>query len=425
MAARAAAAAVAGRRRRSRQAGDPEPGVQGEGGRAEGAGPGRPPDTAPARKPSLHRAPGPGGGEREQRGQGIPSPDTPQGPGVGEGERTGATQGLRLPQEWPQDPLVLANGPAPSRLRSGRPLAAPWTPLNATVLVATLRYKKLRQPLNYILVNVSLGGFIYCISVSSVFIASCHGYFIFGHHICALEAFLGTTAGLVTGWSLAFLAFERYLVICKPFGNFRFSSKHALMVVLATWTIGIGVSIPPFFGWSRYIPEGLQCSCGPDWYTVGTKYRSEYYTWFLFIFCFIVPLSLICFSYSQLLGALRAVAAQQQESASTQKAEREVSRMVVVMVGSFCFCYTPYAAMAMYLINNRNHGVDLRLVTIPAFFSKSACVYNPIIYCFMNKQFRACIMEMVCGKPMTDDSEMSSSQKTEVSSVSPSQVGPN
>lgn len=57
----------------------------------------------------------------------------------------------------------------------------------------------------------------------------------------------------------------------------------------------------------RYIPEGLQCSCGPDWYTVGTKYRSEYYTWFLFLFCFIVPLSLICFSYSQLLRTLRAV----------------------------------------------------------------------------------------------------------------------
>lgn len=35
------------------------------------------------------------------------------------------------------------------------------------------------------------------------------------------------------------------------------------------------------------------------------------------------------------------VAAQQQESASTQKAEREVSHMVVVMVGSFCLCYTP------------------------------------------------------------------------------------
>ncbi|XP_010214206.1 PREDICTED: violet-sensitive opsin, partial [Tinamus guttatus] len=110
------------------------------------------------------------------------------------------------------------------------------------------------------------------------------------------------------------------------------------------------------------------------------------------------------------------VAAQQQESATTQKAEREVSRMVVVMVGSFCVCYVPYAALAMYMVNNRAHGLDLRLVTIPAFFSKSSCVYNPIIYCFMNKQFRACILETVCGKPMTDESDASSSaQRTEVS----------
>lgn len=56
------------------------------------------------------------------------------------------------------------------------------------------------------------------------------------------------TAGLVTGWSLPFLAFELYTVICKPFGSFRFSSKHTRMVVLAAWTIGIGVSIPPFSG---------------------------------------------------------------------------------------------------------------------------------------------------------------------------------
>ncbi|NWT97776.1 OPSUV protein, partial [Urocynchramus pylzowi] len=282
------------------------------------------------------------------------------------------------------------------------------TPLNAIVLIVTIKYKKLRQPLNYILVNISVSGLMCCVfCIFTVFVASSQGYFVFGKHMCAFEGFAGATGGLVTGWSLAFLAFERYIVICKPFGNFRFNSRHALLVVC------------------RYIPEGLQCSCGPDWYTVGTKYKSEYYTWFLFIFCFIVPLSLIIFSYSQLLSALRAVAAQQQESATTQKAEREVSRMVVVMVGSFCMCYVPYAALAMYMVNNREHGIDLRLVTIPAFFSKSSCVYNPIIYCFMNKQFRACIMETVCGRPMSDDSEVSSSaQRTEVSSVSSSQVGP-
>uniref|UniRef100_A0A8C3KTU3 Opsin 1, short wave sensitive n=1 Tax=Calidris pygmaea TaxID=425635 RepID=A0A8C3KTU3_9CHAR len=282
------------------------------------------------------------------------------------------------------------------------------TPLNAIVLVVTVKYKKLRQPLNYILVNISFSGFIACIfSVFTVFVSSSQGYFVFGKDMCALEGFVGATGGLVTGWSLAFLAFERYIVICKPFGNFRFNSKHAIMVVAATWVIGLGVAIPPFFGWSRLGGRGHLWGWGlwgcqegaerPGW---GPGQDPDPHLW-------------------------AQVAAQQQESATTQKAEREVSRMVVVMVGSFCLCYVPYAALAMYMVNNRDHGLDLRLVTIPAFFSKSACVYNPIIYCFMNKQFRACIMETVCGKPMTDDSDISSSaQRTEVSSVSSSQVSP-
>ncbi|KAG8440120.1 hypothetical protein GDO86_006059 [Hymenochirus boettgeri] len=295
------------------------------------------------------------------------------------------------------------------------------TPLNAIVLVVTIKYKKLRQPLNYILVNISVAGVMMCLlAIFPVFLASVKGYYFFGKNACAFEAFVGALTGLVTGWSLAFLAFERYLVICKPMGNFTFTSKHAMIVVALTWMIALSVTLPPFFGWSRYIPEGLQCSCSPDWYTVGTKYKSEYFTWFLFITCFMMPLSIIIFSYSRLLGALRAVAAQQQESASTQKAEKEVSRMVIVMVAAFCLSFVPYAAMAMYMVTNRDHGLDLRLVTIPAFFSKSSCVYNPIIYSFMNKQFRGCIMETMCGKPMTDDSSTTStSQKTEVSQVSP------
>lgn len=82
------------------------------------------------------------------------------------------------------------------------------------------------------------------------------------------------------------------------------------------------------------------------------------------------------------------VAAQQAESASTQKAEKEVSRMIIVMVGSFVSCYGPYALTAIYYAYSQDEHKDYRLVTIPAFFSKSSCVYNPLIYAFMNKQVR-------------------------------------
>ncbi|KAM9823576.1 opsin-1, short-wave-sensitive 1 [Neosynchiropus ocellatus] len=291
------------------------------------------------------------------------------------------------------------------------------TPLNAVVLLVTIKYKKLRVPLNYILVNISFAGFVFVtFSVSQVFVASAWGYYFLGYTLCAWEAAVGAIAGLVTSWSLAVLSFERYLVICKPFGAFKFTSNHALAAVGFTWFMGVGCATPPFWGWSRYIPEGLGCSCGPDWYSHNEEYRTTSYTYFLLTTCFIMPITIIIFSYSQLLSALKAVAAQQTESASTQKAEKEVSKMIIVMVGSFVSCYGPYAVYATYLGFSSTEGKDYRLVTIPAYFSKSACVYNPLIYAFMNKQFHGCIMEFVFGRKMDDSSEVSS--KTETSSVS-------
>lgn len=70
------------------------------------------------------------------------------------------------------------------------------TPLNAVVLFVTMKYKKLRQPLNYILVNVSLAGFIFVtFSVSQVFVSALRGYYFLGHTLCAMEAAMGSIAG--------------------------------------------------------------------------------------------------------------------------------------------------------------------------------------------------------------------------------------
>lgn len=164
---------------------------------------------------------------------------------------------------------------------------------------------------------------------------------------------------MVSLWSLAVIAFERWLVVCKPLGNFVFKPNHAIACCALTWVCAMIAATPPLVGWSRsvittynshicflivgivirlflqffhnwadskytykhhtgtynifilclyrYIPEGMQCSCGPDWYTTGNKYNTESYVIFLFGFCFAVPFSTIVFCYSQLLFMLKAV----------------------------------------------------------------------------------------------------------------------
>lgn len=53
-----------------------------------------------------------------------------------------------------------------------------------------------------------------------------------------------------------------------------------------------------------FVP-GLRTSCGPNWYTGGSDNNS--YILALFVTCFVMPLSLILFSYTNLLVTLRAV----------------------------------------------------------------------------------------------------------------------
>lgn len=79
-------------------------------------------------------------------------------------------------------------------------------------------------------------------------------------------------------------------------------------------------------------------------------------------------------------------AAQQQESATTQKAEKEVTRMVIIMVIAFLICWVPYASVAFYIFTHQGSDFGPIFMTFPAFFAKSSSIYNPVIYIMMNKQ---------------------------------------
>ncbi|NXG59167.1 OPSP protein, partial [Hemiprocne comata] len=267
--------------------------------------------------------------------------------------------------------------------------------VNGLVIVVSIRYKKLRSPLNYILVNLAVADLLVTLCGSSIsFSNNINGFFVFGKRMCELEGFMVSLTGTVGLWSLAILAFERYVVVCRPLGDFQFQHQHAVTGCAFTWSWSLLWTTPPLLGWSSYVPEGLRTSCGPNWYTGGSNNNS--YILALFVTCFLMPLSLILFSYTNLLMTLRAAAAQQQESDTTQQVERQVTRMVIVMVMAFLTCWLPYTAFALVVATNEDIAIHPVLASLPSYFSKTATVYNPIIYVFMNKQFQSCLLTMVC-----------------------------
>ena len=70
-------------------------------------------------------------------------------------------------------------------------------PINALTVVVTAQNKKLRQPLNFILVNLAVAGLIMvCFGFTITITSALNGYFYFGAKGCAIEGFMATLGGI-------------------------------------------------------------------------------------------------------------------------------------------------------------------------------------------------------------------------------------
>uniref|UniRef100_A0A672MBX2 Vertebrate ancient opsin-like n=1 Tax=Sinocyclocheilus grahami TaxID=75366 RepID=A0A672MBX2_SINGR len=246
---------------------------------------------------------------------------------------------------------------------------------NFTVMLVTFRFKQLRQPLNYIIVNLSVADFLVSLTGGTIsFLTNFHGYFFLGKWACVLEGFAVTFFGIVALWSLAVLAFERFFVICRPLGNIRLRGKHAALGLLFVWTFSFIWTIPPVLGWSSYTVSKI----------AQTLIYHTHISRFLTCSKSVLPLTslslniIMCFSMEM-------------KKRKKVKKERYCNCDILFHNSEFIS-----AILSLYLtIQNP------RLAAVPAFFSKTAAVYNPIIYVFMNKQFRKCLVQLLSCSDVT------------------------
>uniref|UniRef100_A0A4W5LH44 Rhodopsin n=1 Tax=Hucho hucho TaxID=62062 RepID=A0A4W5LH44_9TELE len=196
------------------------------------------------------------------------------------------------------------------------------------------------------------------------------GYFFLGVTRCNIEGFFTTMGGEIALWSLVLLAIEHYIVVCKPMTNYRFNERPAIVGVTFTWIMALPCSVPPLCCWSRV------CS-------VPVELTTTAYT--LFTLHFSIPLVIIDFCYGLLLCSVRMGQRQTthtQESETTQRAEKEVTRMVIAMGITFLICWVPYPTVAWYIFANHHDEAEL-VITGIRLFTKPFGVYHLFIWAFL------------------------------------------
>lgn len=270
---------------------------------------------------------------------------------------------------------------------------------NALVIYVFCRSRTLRSPSNLLVVNLAAADFLMSLTQSPVFfVASLHRRWLFGELACELYAFCGALFGITSMMTLTAIAVDRCLAITRPLARLGGVSPRGVLVALAgVWLYSLCWSLPPFFGWSAYVPEGLQTSCSWDYMSFTAAVRS--YTILLFAFVFFVPLGLIAGCYFAIFRAVRRAGrevarlnrGEMNKAYERLRSEWHLAKVALGVILLFIVSWSPYSAVALTATAGYAHLLTPYMNSVPAIIAKASAIHNPIIYAITHPKYRAAI----------------------------------
>ncbi|CAG5126966.1 unnamed protein product, partial [Candidula unifasciata] len=221
---------------------------------------------------------------------------------------------------------------------------------------------------------------------------------LWGDAMCDVEGFIVYFLGLSSMYILMAIALDRYIAISKPLLGTKITKTVAAASCGLCYFLGFLWAVFPAFGWNEYDLEGAGISCSVIWETDDPLYTS--YIYVIFIFCLVVPLAVMFYSYWGVLSTLRNLNKNSVWDMNSRVArknlaiERKMLKTAVLIVLSFLGCWMPYTVVSFIAAFFGSHLIPPILATIPPVIAKFTCtrsrylivlfslagLFDPIIY---------------------------------------------
>uniref|UniRef100_U3J5C9 Opsin-3 n=1 Tax=Anas platyrhynchos platyrhynchos TaxID=8840 RepID=U3J5C9_ANAPP len=258
---------------------------------------------------------------------------------------------------------------------------------NLLVLVLYYKFKRLRTPTNLFLVNISLSDLLVSVfGVSLTFMSCLRSRWVWDAAGCVWDGFSNSLFGIVSIMTLTVLAYERYIrVVHAKVIDFSWSWR----AITYIWLYSLAWTGAPLLGWNRYTLEIHGLGCSVDWKSKDpndTSFVLFFFSWLSGCTCCDHGLFVEDFQTVQVIRLL--------------KYEKKVAKMCFLMISTFLICWMPYAVVSLLVTYGYGNLVTPTVAIIPSFFAKSSTAYNPVIYIFMSRKFRQCLLQLLCFRLM-------------------------
>ncbi len=281
---------------------------------------------------------------------------------------------------------------------------------NTLVCVVVVKRPKMRTVINLFICNLATSDLLLCIiGVPLALFAALRPSWILGLAMCRISNMLTGCMVFVSSLTLTTIAVDRFCLVVYPFMK-PIDKVKCLIAVVVIWVVSVAFSIPLglkayVFDFRKLLPNG-QITCMEYWEDVKSR---KNYAVALFLIQFCYPLVLVSIAHASIAiklarttkPGMRRAESDHRENKKRQRMNKMLSSVVVV----FAICWTPFNVYTLLKEYNWEHPQE-HIISITVYFlAVSSAAINPVLYAWLNDNFRKEFQKMLPFIPCFKESK--------------------
>uniref|UniRef100_A0A3Q3KCT5 Nociceptin receptor n=1 Tax=Monopterus albus TaxID=43700 RepID=A0A3Q3KCT5_MONAL len=275
---------------------------------------------------------------------------------------------------------------------------------NFLVMYVIIRYTKMKTATNIYIFNLALADSLYLATLpfqgTDVFL----GFWPFGNALCKTVVSIDYYNMFTSTFTLTVMSMDRYVAVCHPVKALDMRTPHKAKVVnICVWVLASAFGVPAMV--LGNVEVSIECIVAlPE----PKSHWDSVFGTCVFLFSFLIPVAIISVCYSLMVKRLRNVRIL---SGSKEKDRnlRRITRMVLVVVAAFVVCWTPIQIMVMaqslgFNLSSLSTVVLMHFCIALGYVNSSL---NPVLYAFLDENFKRCFREFCQPSPFRLDTQQS------------------
>ncbi|XP_073245739.1 G-protein coupled receptor 161-like [Porites lutea] len=169
---------------------------------------------------------------------------------------------------------------------------------NVSLFLTVYKNPNLRTITNMFILNLAAADILVSVlSMPVTMVTIVKEHWVFGHTACVVLGYFTILSFIASVMSLGMIAINRYFYIVKwNTYTINFTKTKALLYAAGVWFVSMSLASPPLFGWAEYRFIPGKSYCFVYWPS------NVYFMYFMITVCFFGPLSVMAFSYYNILN---------------------------------------------------------------------------------------------------------------------------